>query len=146
MKNYGSPKERRNHYMNSRIEATQVINPITGQPYLDDKYSKVKRLEDPLQAHLRMMEERNPSEKNHEPRFLKSFTDRLHFIDRALQYRKEFHIFKAIPTKNEKDYVRLYPLHFLSQYKMSLEEIIKNRYDTDTNIISLYNNKKFYLK
>ncbi|AJF62930.1 MAG: hypothetical protein QT11_C0001G0794 [archaeon GW2011_AR20] len=48
-------KERRIKDMNSRIESTQVINPLTGQPYLDDKYPKVRRLEDPIQTHLRMM-------------------------------------------------------------------------------------------
>ena len=75
---------------------------------MDDKYPKVRKLEDPIQAHLRAMEDRNPSERNHKQGFLKNLADMLYFIDRALEYRKEFHIFKISPIKNEKDYRNLY--------------------------------------
>ncbi len=91
-------KERRINNMNSRIEATQMINPITARPYLEQKYPKLRKLEDPIQAHLRQMEETNPSLKNHEKTLLGKLADRLSLIVRSLRYRNgEIEIFKVSP-------------------------------------------------
>ena len=128
-----SAKERRTDNINSRIEATQLINPITSKPYLDNKYPKfpkLRRLEDPIQAHLRTMEERNPSANEHKQGFFKSIGDRLSLIGRALQYREYFHIFKVTDRYNNKK-----PISLIK--KDNLENIIKN-YDFDKKIIDLY--------
>lgn len=118
-------KERRIESMNRRIEASQTINPVTGQQYLDFNYPKVRRLEDPIQAHLRAMEERNPSANEHKQGFLKDIGDRLSLIGRALEYRELFHIFKVDVKKEKKSNFKGYGF-YSKLIKPDLDEIIKN--------------------
>lgn len=134
-----SAKERRIDNINNRIEATQTINPITGEPYLDYNSPKVKRLEDPIQAHFRMMEERNPSSNEHKQGFLKDIACRLSLVDRALQYWTDFHIFKTNPRDNNKKplYDNIYKL--IDESK--LEDSIKKIY-SEKNLINYYKKYK----
>lgn len=98
--------EKREDALNKRKEATQLTNPTTGNPvYISndlrdngsgvfygpnqiDYTVNVERFEDPIQAHLRAMEEREPSLNEHKQGcFSKQLGDRLTLVDRALQYR-----------------------------------------------------------
>ncbi len=129
MENYSieSAKESRIRRINSRFEATQTINPVTGQPYLEEYMNptKVKRLEDPLQAHLRAMEERKPSANKHRRGLLENIAGRLSLIDRALQYKKGLIlIYKVSDVKTPYDLFGNYKIYDKS-IKFSLEEIIK---------------------
>jgi len=135
-------KERRARNINNRKEATQTINPITGQLYLNFDYPKVGRLEDPIQAHLRAMEERNPSANEHRQVFLKTLIDRLSLIYRAFQYRNgEIGIFKKGGL--ERYYKEsIYPnLYNLIKNESKIEKIIyalneKKNYDKNYIIIN----------
>ena len=130
-------EEKRTKNMNTRVEATQTINPVTGLEYLNFDYPQCGRFEDPIQAHLRVMEEKNPSTNEHKQRLLKTLIDRLSFIDRTLQYRKgDIALFKIGKKDNKEFYVldsknTLYLL--LKEYPLryefySLNDIIKKQY------------------
>ena len=118
-------KGKRIEEMNSRREATQTINPLTGKQYLAYEKPKSSRLEDPIQASLRAMEYRNPSLNKHKQGLLKNIADRLSLIDRSLRYKEVDYIpknFNYIP-KNFKLYE--YNKYIDDKnYKDSLEEKI----------------------
>ena len=125
-------EEKRIENMNNRVEATQTINPITGLEYLNFDYPKVGKFEDPIQAHLRAMEERNPSTSEHKQGLLKTLIDRLSFINRGLQYKKsdEIEIFKV--GRKDKKEIYIYDLmphnleilsdHIFKEYKDTSHE------------------------
>ncbi len=121
--------------MNNRLEATQTINPITSQQYLKYTYMAIPEmgvLEDPIQAHLKAMEVRDPSTNEHRQGLLKNLADRLYLIDRALQYRRgESGIFKTSQWKSKGLYGNI--IDYMDYNK------VNKKYYLDENIIKKYN-------
>lgn len=118
-----TPQEKKIYSINSRREATQEINPITGKKvYISNdllnngigtfygsnqsNYKvKVGRFEDPIQAHLRVMEDLNPSSQLPETGLIKSIGDRFSLLNRALQYRNgSQHIWRESKEKFDKGF------------------------------------------
>ena len=89
MKNSRSENvQRRKKRINLRPEATQDINPLNGQGYLEYSCPKLRRFEDPIQGHLRRMEEENPSENTNYRGFLREAGDRLTLMSRGQEYHE----------------------------------------------------------
>jgi hypothetical protein len=95
-----TPLERRIDTINSRYEATQEINPITKQGY-KTLASKANWFYDPLQAHLKAMEKRTPSENEHKQDILKSFEDTVHYLARARMYDRDEILIYRVPQKGD---------------------------------------------
>lgn len=95
-----TPLERRIDTINSRYEATQEINPITKQEY-KTLTSKASWFYDPLQAHLKAMEKRNPSENEHKQDVLKSFEDFVHYLARARMYDTDQILISRVSQKGD---------------------------------------------
>ena len=151
------PIQRRIDKMNSRIEATQEINPITGKPvYITSDFrdngsglfkgvseshydAEIGRFEDPIQAHLRVMEEINPSSYVPKSSLVRTIGDRLTLLDRAQKHRYggKGHIF----SKKYDDRKKKYDNKILNFIKPNLE-----KYLIDLKIENLPKNKiKEYL-
>ena len=86
-----------------KMGPTQSINPITGTPYYtsnnlmgalgyfygpyqNNYETKESIFEDPIQAHLRGMEERNPSLNKYRQSFLERLGNKALLLDRAVKY------------------------------------------------------------
>ncbi len=98
-----------------RGKPEQTINPITGQGYntigYGDSAKRIscrKYLDDPLQAHLREMEMRNPSESIDNRSLVRKVGDWLHYVGRAIECQdldNDFYISKA-QEKRFKDHLK----------------------------------------
>jgi len=112
--------------MNEKTEIQQRIeNAVTnGVGYHDSSYANVGRFQDPIQAHLGRMEEKNPSSNKIGQRFLQWVSGITALLDRALQYHStKLSIWKHSeyqPLDNKKDF---------SIIKNNLEEKIINLID-----------------
>ncbi len=119
-------KERRIQEQNRRLETTQTINPLTGKPYLQERNLRTRRLEDPIQAHLRVMEAENPSENLHKQGLLKELADRLYLFDRAIHYhRGDSGIYKEYAT--DKSFYKYNLVDILDYCKNNNDIIIEKK-------------------
>ncbi len=98
------------HYFLSTLN---VIEP-TGMQYLGYSSPKLKRNEDSLQAILREMEERLPSENKHKQSSLKEKLDRFYFLDRASKVRDGQIGVSRGPYRTDKKFIMKDYLEFLT--------------------------------